>query len=172
MHPHSPTRRQFLYFKRLRAGLKSIWGSGRGLVPQCSLVQPNPFVYAHSPPALALGNDPCPSPAPPSPCHQGLCLAALPTPSLFPNPNPGDRTPLHLQTSSQSGSQVQGLPFPILLSFSTHFPCPFWLLSASFIPQTPTPCPATRGCLLCPKATGNHQFRYLRQGCLRVPHGT
>lgn len=77
-----------------------------------------------TPPCSCLSHDPCPSPAPPSPCHQDLCLAAQPTPSLIPSPNPGDRTPLHLQTSSRSGSQVQGLPFPILLGFSAHFPTP------------------------------------------------
>lgn len=143
MHPHSPTQRQFLYFKRLWAGLKSIWGSGRGLVPQCSLVQLHPFVYAQGPPTLALGNDPCPSPAPPSPCHQGLCLVALRTPSLFPNPNPGDRSPFTFRQVHSLAASFKACLSPFSSASVPISPPLSFLASLSLIhsPKTnPLPC--------------------------------
>lgn len=83
------------------------------------------------------------------------------------NPNPGDFY-FTFGASSQSGSQVQGYALSPFSSASVPISPPLSFLASLSLIHSPniTPAPATRGCLLCPKATGSHQFRYLRQGCL------
>ena len=118
--------------------------------PHCKPVLLHPLLYAQAPHSC-LWQWPLP--------HPRMSSGSLPCSSTHTLPDSQPKHMwlfLHLRTSSQSAARVQGLPFPPSSASGPTSP-PHPLLSSfsqphSF-PQTPTPCPATSGCFLCPKAT-------------------